>query len=177
MINRKLTSGLFPVETAGIPLSPDNVPEGFHPYTLFVFVKSFLDEAHVVSYRVLQLNEAGSKIPLHEGTLQVPARGIAHFSSHDIPGKTLEVNLSLPSRHLLPSVQLIHTFLADGATQPVIWISPEQFVAYQTPILAGPNGTPQPQTHQHNVAERQRPAHTRHVRPRRHRRTRRNRQH
>lgn len=116
--------------TSGLLLIPD-LPAAAGA-TLYVFVRSFAEDAAVIPFRVNQVQRDGEKAPLRRGQLNVPGDGTGMAQAVlRVPelasARWIEINLQLPSRSFLPSAALAISFLADGTTSVEQWIGPTQF--------------------------------------------------
>lgn len=111
-----VTTGLFSVQFSG------GTP------SVHIYISSFVGRMHIVPYQVNWIQPDGAKSPLHQGVLPVAPRRTATVSFSDVQGRTLEVNLDIPDPGLKPTVALIGTFLADGAEEILLFVSPDEFM-------------------------------------------------
>lgn len=115
-MTRLLTTGWFPAHFSG------------NGTTLYLLVSSFQTQTAVVPYRVNVLQADGSQSTLQEGEFAVPGGQTGRVAIDGVDGRTLEVELRLPSDGLAPSLALVGTFAADGAESTLVWVSPRGFV-------------------------------------------------
>lgn len=119
-----MTTGLFPVP--GLPAALGT--------SVDILVSSFQDEEAPVVWSVDRAEMDGSKVRLQEGTLQVPGQGMDSVTlpPHVVEGRVIEVNMTLPSLFIQPSVAVVVTFLVDESRQIALWLSPQDFALRRT---------------------------------------------
>lgn len=120
-LNQEL-SGLFTVPTVTLPL------------TMHIYVSSHISTAESVQFQVNQFTESGKRT-VFRTALVIPALGATDteldLGSLDLRGAILEVLFESPDPmqvfQLMPSVDIVETFPADGATLPLMFIPPANF--------------------------------------------------
>lgn len=113
---RHVTTGLFPVHFSG------GTPR------VRLFVTSFVDRMHMVPFALRWVQPDGTKATLHEGVLTVAPRRTIHVDFDDVQGRTVEVNFDIPHPAVKPTVAVVGTFLADGAEEILLFVSPDEFM-------------------------------------------------
>lgn len=100
--------------------------------TLNLYALSYADRPATVEMTVHRLDETGSVERIFQQALTVPARGAAGASLDAPAGQTVSVRASVPAElagQLPLSLTVVQFFIADGATLPVVSLSPAAFVA------------------------------------------------
>ncbi len=115
-------SGLFTIPTVDLPL------------TMFLYVSSQLDTTETVQIQVNRVTNS-SKNTIFQTAVGVPAQGAVQVQfdawSLGLIGQTVEVLLRsaefLNIFQLFPSINIVQTFPADGATLPLLFVPPGNF--------------------------------------------------
>ncbi len=115
-------SGLFTVPSVDLPL------------TMFLYVSSLINAAETVQLQVNAVTESGKNMIVQTAVI-VPAQGAVQIrfdvGALGLMGKTVEVLLRSAEYinifQLFPSVNIVETFPADGATLPLLFLPPSGF--------------------------------------------------
>lgn len=111
------------------------VPTSTNPLTMNIYVSSHIDTAEVVQLQINKLTPT-EKVSVFQTAVVVPGMGAIAVSldvgPFNLRGETIEVIFGSPDPlqifQLFPSVDVVELFPADGATLPLLFIPPGNFM-------------------------------------------------
>lgn len=124
-----VTTGLFPVP---------NVPAASGAGVV-IFLSSFQDEDTQVAWSVYEARPDGTKERLRGGNARIGGQGAERIflRPRDVEGRVIEVNMTLPSRAIRPSVAVVQSFLTDRTQRTLLLLGPSDFALRRTARFGG----------------------------------------
>ncbi len=138
------TSGFFSLSSV-----INDPPPTSNPLTMHLFVSNFSTMIQTVTYELWRLTDSGKTLVQNGGiTAPVAGVGVVDINAGNFPGDTLEVVFGFTdltqAMATAPSLVIFETFVADGATRPVFYVSTGALAFSGATETAGQSSTPTP---------------------------------